>query len=105
MKQLKIPWKDLFKRNKNMKKKFFFKTFQKKHCALTIGAFPPSELLVFETHLVNSVLHGNGNEIIVNLTSASDYYIFEWIMQHLQNANGSYSSTPHMVIVKVLNYE
>ena len=57
-----------------------------------MSAFPSGELLVFETHPINSVLHGNGYGIIVS--SASEYGILEWVMQHLQNANVSHSSMP-----------
>ena len=57
-----------------------------------MSAFPSGELLVFETHPINSVLHGNGYGIIVS--SASEYGILEWVMQHLQNANVSHSSIP-----------
>ena len=44
-----------------------------------LSAFPSDELLVFETHPINSVFHGNGNGIIVN--STSEYHISEWVMQ------------------------
>ena len=36
LKQLNIPWKDLFKRNKNVKK-HFFRSFSEKHCILTLN--------------------------------------------------------------------
>ena len=68
-----------------------------------ITAFPSGEFLVFETHPINSVLHGNGKGIIVNLTS--EYDISEWVMRRLQNVNVSPSSVPHMVIVKILKNE
>ena len=68
-----------------------------------MSAFPSGELLVFETHPINSALHGIGNGIIVNLTSEDD--ISEWVVQRLQNANVSHSSIPNMVIVKILKNE
>ena len=68
-----------------------------------LSAFPSGELLVFDTHPINSVLHGNGNGIIVN--STSEYNISEWVMQRLENANVSHSSIPHIVFVKVLKNE
>ena len=58
-----------------------------------ISAFPSGELLVFGTHPINSVLHGDGNKIIVD--STSEYDISQWVMQRLQNAIASHSSLPH----------
>ena len=77
-----------------------FAVFHASIYVFAISAFPSGELLVFETHPINSVLHGNGNGIIVN--STSEYDISEWVMQRLQNVNVSHSSIPHMVIVKIL---
>ena len=68
-----------------------------------MSTFPSGELLVLETHPINSALYGNGNGIIVN--STGEYDISEWVMQRLQNANVSHSSIPHMVTVKVLKNE
>ena len=77
-----------------------FAVFHASIYVFVMSASPSGELLVFETHPINSALHGNGNGIIVN--STSEYDISEWVMQCLQNANVSHSSIPHMVIVKVL---
>ena len=77
-----------------------FAVFHASIYVFAMSAFPSGELLVFETHPINSALHRNGNGIIVN--STSEYDISEWVMQRLQNANVSHSSIPHMVIVKVL---
>ena len=77
-----------------------FAVFHASIYVFAMSASPSGELLVFETHPINSALHGNGNGIIVN--STSEYDISEWVMQRLQNANVSHSSIPHMVIVKVL---
>ena len=80
-----------------------FAVFHASIYVLAMSVFPSGELLVFETHPINSALHGNGSGIIVN--STSEYDISEWVMQRLQNANVSHSSIPHMVIVKVLKNE
>ena len=80
-----------------------FAVFQASIYVFAISAFPSGELLVFETHPVNSVLHGNGNGIIIN--STGEYDISEWVMQRLQNTNVGHSSIPHMVIVKILKNE
>ena len=80
-----------------------FAAFHASIYVFTISAFPSGELLVFETHPINSVLHGNGNVIKVN--SASEYDILEWVMQRLQNANVSPPSISHIVIVKILKNE
>ena len=80
-----------------------FTVFHASICVFAISAFPSGELLVFETHPINNVLHGNGNGIIVD--STSEYDISEWVMQRLQNANVSHSSIPHTVIIKILKNE
>ena len=67
-----------------------------------LSSFPSGELLVFETHPIDSVLHGNGNGIIIN--STIEYDILEWVMQRLQNANVSHSSIPQLVIIKFTNF-
>ena len=77
-----------------------FTVFHASIYVFAISAFPSGELLVFETHPINSVLHGNGNGITVN--STSEYDISEWVMQRLQNTNVSHSSKPHIMIVKIL---
>ena len=77
-----------------------FAVFHPSVYVFAISAFPSGELLVFETHPINSVLHGNGNGIIINLTSVYDFQ--EWVMKRLQNANVSHTPIPHIVIVKVL---
>ena len=77
-----------------------FAVFHPSVYVFAISAFPSGELLVFETHPINSVLHGNGNGIIINLTSVYDFQ--EWVMKRLQNANVSHPPIPHIVIVKVL---
>ena len=88
------------KRTANTNSKSTLAVFHASIYLFAISAFPSGELLVIETHPVNSVLHGNGNGIIIN--STSEYDISEWVMQRLQNANVSHLSIPHMVIVKVL---
>ena len=55
-----------------------FAVFHASIYVFAISAFPSGELLVFETHPINSVLHGNGNGTIINLTSECD--ILEWVM-------------------------
>ena len=80
-----------------------FAVFHASIYVFAISAFPSGELLVFETHPINNVLHGNGNGIIVD--STSEYDISEWVMQRLQNANVSHSSIPYTVIVKILKNE
>ena len=80
-----------------------FAVFHASIYVFAMSAFPSGELLVLETHPINSALYGNGNGIIVN--STSEYDISEWVMQRLQNANVSHSSIPHMVTVKVLKNE
>ena len=87
----------------NRYSKTTFAVFHASISVFAISAFPSGALLIFETHPINSVLHGNGNRIIVNATS--EYDISESVMQRLQNANVSHSSIPHMVIVKVLKNE
>ena len=77
-----------------------FAVFHPSVYVFAISAFPSGELLVFETHPINSVLHGNGNGIIINLTSVYDFQ--EWVMKRLQNANVSHTPIPYIVIVKVL---
>ena len=77
-----------------------FAVFHPSVYVFAISAFPSGELLVFETHPINSVLHGNGNGIIINLTSVYDFQ--EWVMKRLQNANVSHTPIPHIVIVTVL---
>ena len=77
-----------------------FAVFHPSVYVFAISAFPSGELLVFETHPINSVLHGNGNGIIINLTSVYDFQ--EWVMKRLQIANVSHTPIPHIVIVKVL---
>ena len=76
-----------------------FAVFHASIYVLAMSVFP-GELLVFETHPINSALHGNGSGIMVN--STSEYDISEWVMQRLENANVSHSSILHMVIVNVL---
>ena len=77
-----------------------FAVFHASIYVFAISAFPSGELLVFENHPINNVLHGNVNGIIVNSTSEHD--ISEWLMERLQNASVGHSSIPHMVIVKTL---
>ena len=84
-------------------RKSTFSAFHASIYVFAMSAFPSGELLVFETHPINSALHRNGNGIIVN--STSEYDISEWVMQRLQNANVSHSSIPYMVIGKVLKNE
>ena len=80
-----------------------FAVFHASIYVFAISAFPSGELLVFESRPINSVLHRNGNGIIVN--STSEYDISEWVMQRSQNANVSHSSIPHMVTVEILKNE
>ena len=84
-------------------RKSTFSVFHASIYVFAMSTFPSGELLVLETHPINSALYGNGNGIIVN--STGKYDISEWVMQRLQNANVSHSSIPHMVIVKVLKNE
>ena len=88
------------KRTATSNSKATFAVFHPSVYVFAISAFPSGELLVFETHPINSVLHGNGNGIIINLTSVYDFQ--EWVMKRLQNANVSHTPIPHIVIVKVL---
>ena len=53
-------------------RKSTFSAFHASIYVFAMSAFPSGKLLVFETHLINSALHGNGNEIIVNSTSEYD---------------------------------
>ena len=46
-----------------------FDVFHASIYVFAMSAFLSGELLVFETHQINSALHGNGNGIIVNSTS------------------------------------
>ena len=80
-----------------------FGVFHASIYVFTISAFPSGELLAFETHPINSVLHGNGN--VINVNSTSEYDISEWVMQRLQNSNVSPPSISHIVIVKILKNE
>ena len=55
-----------------------FSVFHASIYVFAMSAFLSGELLVFETHPINSSLHGNGNGIIIN--STSEYDISEWVM-------------------------
>ena len=68
-----------------------------------ISAFSSGELLVFETHPINSVLHRNFNGIIVN--STCEYDISEWVVQRSVPQWVVQRSIPRMVIVKILKNE
>ena len=80
-----------------------FAVFHASIYVFAISAFPSGELLVFETHPINSALHGNFNGIIVN--STCEYDISEWVVQRSVPQWVVQRSIPRTVIVKILKNE
>ena len=70
--------KPFFRKSESLKstatsnRKSTFSAFHASIYVFAMSAFPSGELLVFETHPINSALHRNGNGIIVNSTSEYD---------------------------------